>query len=136
MTVKPDLDVMLEGYVGGRAKRPVRRPLDRPRQYSQTDTTQVINFTQWARNARPLVAHRHRGGQVRAELAMKNFGDAEQLKGASQRCQIMVADLLMYGSRDMKLRQQISDRLDELKANLSIKWRWQATGACEYFRHR
>ena len=116
MTVRPDLDVMLEGYVGDEQSALSTAFDPTPANIDKLTQRKVINLPSGPVKL-ALLPKDTRGGQVRAELAM-NFGDAEQLKGQATVSE-MVADLLMYGSRDMT-RQQISDRLDELKANLSI----------------
>jgi len=116
MVARPDLDVLLEGYVGDERSALATTFDPTPANIDQLTQRRILNLPSGPVKL-ALLPKETRGGQVSAELVM-NFGDADQLKGQATVSE-MVADLLMYGSRDMT-RQEINDRLDELKANLSI----------------
>lgn len=115
-TERPDLDVMLEGYVGDERREMAMAFDPTPANIDKQTQRKVLNLPSGPIKL-ALLPKSTRGDQVRAELEM-NFGNAEQLKGQATVAQ-MTAAMLMYGSQDMS-RQEINDRLDELKANLSI----------------
>lgn len=115
-TERPDLQAMLEGYVGDERSEMATAFDPTPANIDKQTQRKVLNLPSGPVKL-ALLPKSTRGDQVSAQLEM-NFGDAEQLKGQATVAQ-MAAAMLMYGSEQMT-RQEINDRLDELKANLSI----------------
>jgi zinc protease len=115
-TERGDLTAMLEGYVGRETAAAASGFDPSPANIDKLTQRKVLNLPSGSVKL-ALLPKETRGDRVTARMAIR-FADAEQLKGKATVSSV-VADMLTYGTRDMT-RQQISDRLDALQADLSI----------------
>jgi zinc protease len=111
-----DLTAMLEGYVGRETAAAASGFDPSPANIDKLTQRKVLNLPSGSVKL-ALLPKETRGDRVTARMAIR-FANAEQLKGKATVSSV-VADMLTYGTRDMT-RQQISDRLDALQADLSI----------------
>ena len=91
---------------------PARRSTRRP-----APSSRASPVTRCRRASRRSTCRRRRGQSVNATLTL-HYGDLEGVTGKAATAD-MTVDMLMRGTRTLS-RQQIKDRLDSLKAKLSI----------------
>ena len=109
----PNIEAMVDGYVGkeaiaeGEAFDPSFENID-----SRTNRAEFENSLEYA-----FLPKETRGDAVVARMTLR-FGDAERLQG-TQTAARFAAMMLDKGTESLS-RQELEDRLDELKANIRI----------------